>query len=331
MEQAIRHPERFDPREGTGRLIDSEHRARYWWASRVVAGKDVLDAACGTGYGIEILASTGARAVTGVDLDTSAVKDAESRYGDYAEAILEGDLHDLPLEDASFDAVVCFEAIEHLENAGRALAELRRVLRPGGTLIVSSPNPDVYLGGNEHHVHEFRPPELTSAVGEHFAHVASYRQDAWLASMIESADDAPGQNDKAHESDEVLRTVGIEAGGQTYSLVVASNEALPAIPSIVALGDVFDVRWWSEQLANSKGETMQAVAREAGALERLHETSTALLDANQELAQIPLLHHRMATLEQQHAQLSARYHELLGSSTWRWTAPLRRLRTLGRS
>src|SRR5215207_137502 len=58
------HLERFDPGAGSGRLIDAEHRGRYWWAAQVAPGRDVLDAACGTGYGSAILRTAGAKSVT---------------------------------------------------------------------------------------------------------------------------------------------------------------------------------------------------------------------------------------------------------------------------
>lgn len=315
----MRNPERFDPQEGAGRLIDSEHRARYTWAARVVDGKDVLDAACGVGYGIEILAAAGAKSVSGVDLDPEAVAAATERFGEHAAAVVEGDLRELPFDDDSFDVVTSFETIEHMEEGEKALAELRRVLRPEGLLIVSSPNPEAYLPGNEFHVHEFRPEELTAAVGELFANVATYRQDAWLGSAIEPIEGAAGK-----EAPELLHTGGDEEQAPDYSIVVASDAELPAIADILARGDTFDVRWWSEQVENIRSEVAKAVERERAALKQLEETSAALLDANQELAQIPLLRHRLAMIEEQHAKLSAEYHAVLGSTSWKVTAPLRR-------
>lgn len=322
----MRHPERFDPGEGTGKLIDSEHRARYHWASRAVAGKDVLDAACGVGYGIEILAAAGAKSVTGVDLDPEAIAAAKSRFGKDAADLVEADLGELPFADDSFDAVVCFETIEHVEEPKRALAELRRVLRADGLLIVSSPNPDSYVGGNEHHVHEFRPEELVEAVGEHFANVAPYRQDAWLGSSIEAANG--GIEIGKIGSRDLLRT-GDSDDEPPYSAVVAGDGELEEIAALLACGDTFDVRWWSEQLSNLRGEVMEANEHAASLHRQLQETSTALLDANQELAQIPLLRHRMETLGEQHAELSAEYHALLASSSWKLTAPLRRAKSRG--
>jgi len=304
-------------------LIDSEHRARYHWAARAVSGKEVLDAGCGVGYGVEILAAGGATSVTAVDIDPTAVAEANSRFGEHAKEIVEGDLMQLPFADDSFDLVVCFETIEHVQDGRQALGELRRVLRPDGVLVVSSPNPEVYLGDNEYHVHEFQPKELAEAVGAHFANVALYRQDAWVGSTVR-----PSEGDA--EPEETLQTSDSVAHGEpTYGIVVGSDAELPRLGAILAFGDAFDVRWWSEQLAQSKGETAAAVAREAQTQKRLEETATALLEANQELAQVPLLRHHLAELQQMHADLSEQYHQMLHSKSWKITAPLRRAKGSG--
>src|ERR1700761_2599769 len=132
------NPERFDPAAEGGRLIESEHRARYRWAARLVDGKAVLDCACGTGYGLEMYKQAGATALTGVDISAEAVAATKERCGEAT--VLQGDLRELPLADDSFDVVTCFETIEHVENAAAAIAELRRVLKPDGILVISSPN-----------------------------------------------------------------------------------------------------------------------------------------------------------------------------------------------
>jgi SAM-dependent methyltransferase len=319
----MENPERFDPRDAAGTLIDSEHRARYHFGAQVVAGKEVLDAACGLGYGIEILAAAGATAVTGVDLDAEAIAEAKARVGKHAAALVEADLRELPLADDSFDVVVSFETIEHMEEPERALAELRRVLRPDGVLVISSPNPDAYVGGNEHHVHEFRPAELAEAVGGLFKNTASFRQDAWLGSSIRSSGDGGADQ-------ETLRTAqGDEE--QPYTIVVASDLALPDVHGILTVGDTFDVRWWSEQVDNAHQEVLAANARELQAVEReqnagreLIDTSESLLQANRELAKIPVLEHRMEALEELHRVVADRYNEMLESTSWKITAPLRR-------
>lgn len=318
-EQMTNNPERFDPRQEAGRLIDSEHQARYRWAARIVAGKEVLDVACGVGYGLEIYAAAGAKAVTGADVDVEAVATARERYGKNAE-VVEGDLRELPFADERFDVVTCFETIEHIEGAERAFAELRRVLRPAGVLVVSSPNPEVYRGGNEHHVHEFRPEELAEAVGQHFAKVTSYEQRAWLGSSIAAAGAAGTDSTSA----ELVHVAAGEDEGPTYGIVVASDSEPPPIAELLAAGDDFDVRWWAEQVANVRAEAAKAFDQTNEANSRLHATSHALMEANQQLAQLTVLRHRLATVEKLHADLSEQYHAVLASTSWKITKPLRR-------
>ncbi len=324
------NPERFDPDGAAGTLIDSEHRARYHFGAQVAAGKEVLDASCGTGYGLKIISEAGPKAVTGVDISAAAIAAAKSRFGDHAAALIEADLQELPFEDDSFDVAISFETIEHVEEPRRALAELRRVLRPEGVLVVSSPNPEAYIGHNEHHVHEFRPAELREAVGEHFENVLGFRQDAWLGSAVRTAG---GDGDEP----EVLRTSS-EESEPPYSIVIASDAKLPEMRSLVTVGDTFDVRWWAEQVENMRKQVIEANERETQARRRetqafereqnagreLADTSQALLDANRELAQIPVLEHRLAKLEELHDVIATRYNEMLTSTSWKITAPLRR-------
>ena len=131
--------ERFVPEAMGGQLIEAEHHARYRHAAQLVAGRSVLDAGCGVGWGSALLAHAGAARVTGLDIDAGALADATGRTD--AATFVRGDLMDLPFADASFDVVVCFEAIEHVLGPLLALDELRRVLAPDGVLTVSSPNP----------------------------------------------------------------------------------------------------------------------------------------------------------------------------------------------
>jgi ubiquinone/menaquinone biosynthesis C-methylase UbiE len=319
----MENPERFDPRDSGGSLIDSEHRARYHFGAQVVAGKEVLDASCGVGYGIEIMARAGAKAVTGVDISAETIAVAKERFGRHAAALVEADLRELPFVDDSFDVVVSFETIEHVEEPEKALAELHRVLRPDGVLVISSPNPDGYVGNNEHHIHEFRPAELREVVGGLLKNLAGFRQDAWLGSAIRPLDEDA-------EAPEILRTA-TEEGEPPYSIVVASDAAIPALAGLVTIGDTFDVRWWSEQVENAHQEVLEAIERETQAGEReqnarrqLEDTSEALLEANRELAQIPVLKYRLEALEERHNDLAKQYHEVLGSTSWKITAPLRR-------
>lgn len=149
-----------------------EHAARYVYALQFVSGKAVLDIACGTGYGVGLLSSK-AKFVTGVDIDPEAAKEAISECGQNA-AVLLGNGLGLPFDDASFDVVTSFETLEHLHERSNFLAELHRVLRPTGTLILSTPNANYSqpVNGkplNPFHIYEYTPEELRIELATRFA------------------------------------------------------------------------------------------------------------------------------------------------------------------
>jgi SAM-dependent methyltransferase len=173
MANELESPPRIDPEQAERRLVDSEHLARYLWARQVVLGSDVLDAGCGRGYGSRILAGAGAARVVGVDIDPDAIDRARSAVRDQTEWLV-GDITVLPFAADSFDVVVCFEVIEHLEQQTDALRELHRVLRPEGHLVISSPNRCQYPPGNPHHTHEFTIAEFTRLLQAHFTTVDLY-------------------------------------------------------------------------------------------------------------------------------------------------------------
>jgi GT2 family glycosyltransferase/ubiquinone/menaquinone biosynthesis C-methylase UbiE len=252
--------ERFVPESAyTGRLIDAEHRARYHWAASAAAGKQVLDAGCGVGYGTRILADAGAARVVGVDRSGDAVEAAAARVGDRAELVV-GDLQALPFEDRSFDLVACFEAIEHVADAERALDELRRVLSPDGLLLVSSPNRGEYLPGNPWHVHEFTPDELERSLGRRFANVGLHRQQVNLASAItDDAGFAASSSDQRIEA-VVRRVTGSVPGRELYTLAAASDASLPDLAGEVVLSDTFDVTALSEHALTAAESAWSAEA-----------------------------------------------------------------------
>lgn len=144
------------------------HVVAYRFAAARVRGGSVLDAGCGEGYGTDILART-ARAVVGVDLDAGIVRRAAQRY---RRASFEpADVVSLPYPDASFDAVVSLQVIEHVAQPGAFLQECGRVLRPGGTIVLSTPNRLTFSRDgmrNPFHTFEFSPPELAALLRQHF-------------------------------------------------------------------------------------------------------------------------------------------------------------------
>jgi len=127
--------------------LEGEHRARYLRAATILRDKSnatVLDCACGTGYGtqiIDMLAKT--LDVIGVDLSLEALEHASHELQLEAKPFVRADCRTLPFANASFDAVVSFETLEHIEAPNLAVSEFARLLRPDGLLIVSVPNATV--------------------------------------------------------------------------------------------------------------------------------------------------------------------------------------------
>ncbi len=178
--------ERFTPE--CVREIWYEHLHRYAFARPLVCGLTVLDAACGEGYGSALLASAAAH-VDGVDVSTEAIAHARQRYGGQDHlAFHEADVTRLPFDDDRFDRIVSFETLEHLEAQDEMLAEFRRVLRPDGVLIVSSPDRAEYTdrhgNDNPHHVRELYRDELEALLARHFPAVRLYGQKLTFHSAI---------------------------------------------------------------------------------------------------------------------------------------------------
>lgn len=165
-----------------------EHYHRYALASIWCADERVLDAACGEGYGSALLAES-ARSVHGVDLSTAAIEHARRRYGEEASLQFSvADVTDLPFAENSFDRVVSFETLEHLTAHEDLVSEFRRVLRPEGMLLLSSPDKAIYtekLGNqNEFHLRELYLEELQDLLGGSFPAVRILRQKLMFHSVI---------------------------------------------------------------------------------------------------------------------------------------------------
>ena len=179
--------ERFTPE--CVREIWYEHWHRYAWARGFAAGRRVLDAACGEGYGSALLAESAA-SVVGVDLSSAAVAHARARYGGRANLRYEqGDATALAaFADGAFDLVVSFETLEHVQAHEGLVAGFARVLAPDGLLLLSSPDKRTYSDArgyrNEHHVRELYREELEALLGRHFGAVRLYAHKLLFQSAI---------------------------------------------------------------------------------------------------------------------------------------------------
>jgi SAM-dependent methyltransferase len=217
----------------TSGQIEIEHLHRYFLARELCRGLDVLDVASGEGYGSALLAQTAA-SVIGVDLSKKAVDHAANSYNLANLSFKVGDARELPIEDGSLDVVVSFETLEHFFEHNQFLAEVKRVLRPQGRLIISSPERDVYSPlesiANPYHVNELSRAELEVLLHSHFQNLGLIFQRPIIGSALVS-----------NESIRPSRMITFEKRGQRH---YEATTGLPRPPYLIAiasdgpLGDV---------------------------------------------------------------------------------------------
>lgn len=299
--------ERFAP-EVRG-AIWYEHWHRYCLVRPLARGLRVLDAACGEGYGSYLLAAT-AREVVGIDIAADAVAHARARYVAPNLRYLEGSCTALPLPDAGIDLVVSFETIEHLAAQAGMLAEFRRVLAPGGVLVISSPNQPVYSGAepgvNEFHVRELTRDELAALLDPAFPRQRWYGQRIVAHSALweERADPAAPRACAlvALAGDEVR--LEAEPAPPMYFVVVcaADGVALPALPALSLFDDGRQslYRDYTRALRREKELAWEELDARKVAEDRLAELITAVNDLASERERSAALAARGAALEEAH-------------------------------
>ena len=218
-----------------------EHWHRYAVTAPLAAGKRVLDAASGEGYGSFLLAREAA-SVVGVDVSAAAVAHAQQRYARPNLRFVAASVVALPLPDASVDLVVSFETIEHLAAQEPMLAEFRRVLTPGGCLVISSPNRPVYNEGggidNHYHVRELDRDELAALL------VPAFPTQAWYAQRViaQSAMWADGAGNTSNAfltlADDTVQPLRAPAPPMYFVVVAAAaGVPLPALPALSLFDD----------------------------------------------------------------------------------------------
>lgn len=231
--------ERFTPE--CVREIWYEHWHRYAWARGFARGRRVLDAACGEGYGSALLADA-ATSVLGVDISDTAVAHARARYAGRPNLAYERAdataLHALP--DASFDLIVSFETLEHVEAQEALVSGFARLLAPGGLLLLSSPDKQTYSDArgyrNEHHVRELYRGELEELLGRHFGAVRLFAHKLLFQSAIWPLDAAPAALETLTGHAGTTRVEPTLAYAPLYFLALCGRAAgdLPAEASVRA-------------------------------------------------------------------------------------------------
>jgi O-antigen biosynthesis protein len=283
--------------------IELEHHHRYMFARELCRGKDVLDLASGEGYGSAMLSRV-ANTVVGVDIARDAVKHSQKTYARKNLQFMVGSCVEIPLPDASLDVVVSFETLEHHDQHDEMMAEVKRVLRRDGLLIISTPDKYRYSVEpdfkNEFHVRELFHHEFEALLRRHFATASFYGQRVAFGSLVVGK----GPNVRLAK----LPTEGEdpacseEMSDPIYWIGLASDTALPAIGSS-----------FLEQTI-AKSEVVLGYAGALSQLElRLSELHQVVFERTSE---IDILKQALAAREDA-------MERILASHSWRLTRPLR--------
>lgn len=166
-----------------------EHVARYEFAVPYVKAAAVIDLGCGCGYGAHLLATSGAKSVIGVDIADDALAYARTHYRAPQLSFERMDVTALSLPAQSFDTAVCLEVFEHVDDYEALLREAVRVLVPGGTLVLSTPNKLVWSPGkpkpiNPWHISEFTREDFGKVLNAHLAEVKYWSQTTNVPGII---------------------------------------------------------------------------------------------------------------------------------------------------
>jgi SAM-dependent methyltransferase/glycosyltransferase involved in cell wall biosynthesis len=308
--------ERYVPTE-QGR-IRLEHYHRYAMVLDVVKEKDVLDVACGEGYGSSFMADV-ARSVVGVDISGEAVQHASATYTKSNLTFRQGSAIALNFADASFDVVVSFETIEHLAEQAQMLAEIRQVLRPNGVLVISSPNRPIYSEEsgerNEFHVKELDFKEFDELLRTQFRTIQYFGQRMLMGSVIQPFEGEQSSYRAWYDDGVNLKPNTGHLVEPVYFVAIcrADKGALPNIDTSVLYPDKLDLvkhymgfAKWAQSLERAVAERDRQIAGLNQAVQTLTET--------------------VAEKEQQTTALTGQLCEITISKAWRMAMMMRSIR-----
>ena len=351
--------ERYIPVE-QGR-IRLEHYHRYAVALDVVKEKDVLDVACGEGYGSSFLADV-AGSVIGVDISDEAVRHAVATYIKPNLTFRQGSAIALDFVDASFDVVVSFETIEHLAEQSQMLTEIRRVLRPDGVLVISSPNRPIYSEEsgehNEFHVKELDFKEFDGLLRAEFSALRYFGQRMQMGSIIQPLEGGGSFFRAWNDDGNALVSKAGRIPEPVYFLAVcgASDAILPSVDMSVLYPENLDLvkhyvgfAKWAQSLERilSPDGNGEAISLAEKVLQREGQIANLNQAVSEREGQIGNLNEVVSERDSQIAGLSdetvrrgewalrldaelseerAKVEAIISSNSWRLTLPLREVR-----
>lgn len=206
-----------------------EHMHRYVIANELVKDLIVLDIACGEGYGTNLLASS-AKEITGIDIDYNTISNAQIKYTKKNIRFKKGSISQIPEPDSTYDAIVCFETLEHITEHEIALKELKRVIKPDGILIISTPDKRFYSDlpnyQNPFHKKELYEQEFKNLISAYFKFSKYYSQCSMAASIILEEGNS---SIKKFYSGDYVSVDQFQFPNPVFRIAIASDNHIPEI------------------------------------------------------------------------------------------------------
>jgi len=219
--------ERLIPKINKNHAFYYEHLNRYYFASQFSKSKIVLDVACGTGYGSQIISKQGrATRIIGIDISKKSIKYAKKNYQEKNINFLIDDAQTLNSQkDNSFDLIISFETIEHIKSSEDFIKQTKRLLKKDGVLIISTPNTNTYPKGNKYHINELSPDEFRSLLKKYYKFTKDYYQKFYLSNLISQGNEANFNN--INEDPELNDSTS------EYLICICSNQKIKNYPGII--------------------------------------------------------------------------------------------------
>jgi SAM-dependent methyltransferase len=272
-----------------------EHLARYAFAAQLTPGCEVLDVACGVGYGSQWLAKSGAKSVLGIDIAEDAIEHARKHY--FHPAVTYKVLDALALDlQSEFDVVTCFEFIEHVDEQEKVLDAIKRALRPDGKLIISTPRP-LSDKRTDFHVHELKFEELRQMLSDRFPQVESFFERNCFTSFVGAS--LPDRLDQI-----VSVTDQLQLDDADYFIFVAQRATKPQQqelkPLIAVNDDSYVLRLEQDAINFRNGENYHNQL--INDLSRKNENLAAELESTQ--SDLKETRHRVESLSSMHEEIT---------------------------
>lgn len=212
----------------SGNAMRYEHLQRYYFASLFTKNRKVLDIGCGEGYGTYMLAKSAAL-VTGLDIDSNLIDHANNKYRAENLTFVNAPAAKPGIAAQDYDVIICFEMIEHIDDQTELIKQVKKLLKPDGLFIISSPNKVFHSDKadykNPYHKKELYLDEFTHLLSISFKHTSFFAQKTVMGARIWPLNWPPDitQNAYIGKDNSIIEQKQNDASSAVFYIALASD------------------------------------------------------------------------------------------------------------